>query len=105
MSFVDEIKKWVTIFSPALTAIPGVGPVMPFVNIAFHAIGEAEDVFGPGKGSEKLEHAMNAAADAINIYNAAAGKNFNTSGMMDALKEMINAGVKFCNAMGVFKKS
>lgn len=105
MSLVDEIKKWVAIFSPALSAIPGVGAAMPLVNIAFTAIGEAEQAFGPGTGAEKKTHALNAAADAINIYNAASGKNFNTSAMMDALSKMIDDGVAFCNAVGIFQKS
>jgi hypothetical protein len=105
MSLVDDIKKWVNIFSPAIAAIPGVGPAMPYVSMAFVAIGEAELALGPGKGPEKLQHAVNAAADAINIYNAAMGKNFNTSDMMAALTDMVNAGVRFCNAVGAFKKS
>ena len=105
MPLLDDIKKYFAIFSPALAAIPGVGPAMPFVNMAFVAISEAEQALGPGKGSEKFQHAVNATADAINIYNAAAGKNFNTSEMMTAIGDMVNAGVRFCNAIGAFKKS
>jgi hypothetical protein len=105
MPLLDDIKKYFAIFSPALAAIPGVGVAMPFVNMAFVAIGEAEQALGPGTGPQKLEHAVNATADAINIYNAAMGKNFNTSEMMSAITDMVNAGVRFCNAVGAFKKS
>lgn len=103
MPIADEIKKWVTLFSPALALVPGVNVAMPFVNIALAAVGEAEQTFGPGTGKQKFQHAVNATADAINIYNAASGKNFNTSEMMGSIEEMVNAGVRFCNAMGAFK--
>lgn len=105
MPLLDDIKKWVSIFSPAISLIPGVGPAMPYVNMVFVAIGEAEQALGPGTGTQKLQHALNAAADSINIYNAATGNNFNTSGMMDAIERMINAGVDFCNAMGIFQRT
>jgi hypothetical protein len=103
MSLVDEIKKWAAVFSPALQLIPGVGPAMPFVNIVLAAVGEAEK---PGiPGPEKFQNAVASAADAINIYNAQHGANFMSSEMMSAIQDMVNAGVKFCNALGVFKKS
>lgn len=103
MALLDDIKKYFAVFSPALALVPGVGPALPFVNIVFAAVGDAEK---PGiSGPDKFKNAVASAADAINLYNSQHGNNFMSSEMMSAIEDMVNAGVRFCNALGVFKKS
>ena len=86
-----DIKKFLEIGLQIASVIPS--PVQPFVNLALPIVVGVEQLFGPGGGAQKKEAALAMTSDAINLYNKAAGKNINTSGLMDAISKFIDAAV------------
>jgi len=86
----------------AASLVPGVGT---YINLALPIVGTIEELFGPGKGAAKKEAATAMIADAINLYNKAAGKNFNNSEIMAGISEIIDGAVKIANAVGAFQKA
>jgi hypothetical protein len=49
-------------------------PLAPIADEVMAAIQEAEAIFGPGTGAEKLAHVVAAAVEAAKIANEAAGR-------------------------------
>jgi hypothetical protein len=100
MSLLDDIQKAIGIAAPFAALIPGVGP---YIGFAVRVVSDIEVTHAAKTGAEKKAAAMNDLADAVNIWNAAHGANFNSSDMMNHISQLIDAVVGLANDVKAFK--
>jgi hypothetical protein len=100
MSLLDDVKTAIGVAAPFLNLIPGVGP---YIGFAVRVVSDIESTMAAKTGAEKKAQAMNDLADAVNIWNAAHGSNFNSSDMMNHMSQLIDAVVGLANDVKAFK--
>ena len=100
MGLLDKIKTAISIAAPSLNMIPGVGP---YIGFAVEIVSDVEANMKAKTGAEKKAAALDSLADAINIWNAAHGSNFNNSSMMTHMSQLIDAVVGLANDVKAFE--
>lgn len=99
MTLLDDINKVLGLAAPFASLIPGVGP---YIGFAVKVVSDIEANHAGKPGATKKELAMNDLADAINVWNASVGQNFNTSAMMNHISALIDAVVGLANDVQAF---
>lgn len=99
MGLLDDINKILGIAAPFASLIPGVGP---YIGFAVRIVSDIEKTHAAKTGAEKKAAAMDALADAVNIWNQAHGHNFNNSDMMNHISGLIDNVVGLAHDVKAF---
>ncbi len=81
------------------------GLVNSLMPLAVNVVGSVETLFGPKRGSQKKEAAVNAVTSVVNILGSTGVvSGVDTTLLMEGIGDIVEGIVKINNATGVFKK-
>ena len=82
--------------------------LVSLIRVAFRSIVNAEVAFGPGKGEDKLQHAlesMDVALPAIvDVVEQRSGRDIDEKQLAEGIRDLIQALVKIAHSTGIFVK-